>query len=93
VVYVGKGLGFAVPGQAGAVSAWQQGCRPRPWQAWKVKWRHRSGLFAQLTWFINLSAQRATVVWQLSKFQANMWNYFETIVNSAVKVGEAICLL
>lgn len=49
--------------------------------------RHRSGLFAHLTWFINLSAQRIALVWHLSKLQANMWNYFETSGNIAVRLS------
>lgn len=49
--------------------------------------RHRSGLFAHLTWFVNLSAQRITLVWHLSKLQANMWNYFETSGNIAVRLS------
>lgn len=49
--------------------------------------RHRSELFAHLTWFINLSAQRIALAWHLSKLQANMWNYFETSGNTAVRLS------
>lgn len=49
--------------------------------------RHRSGLFAHLTRFVNLPAQRITLVWHLSKLQANMWNYFETSGNIAVRLS------
>lgn len=61
--------------------------KPCSWYTWKVKWRHGSGLFAPLTWRINLSAQRCAVVWPLSKLQANVWNYCETSGNIAVSLS------
>lgn len=81
------------PHRAGALSAWQQEVKPCLRYACKVKWRQRSELLAHLTWFINLSAQRTTVVWQLSKLRANVWNYFETSGNIAVGLSRRSNLL
>lgn len=68
VVCMEEGLGFALEQQVASRDP------TLPLVYLEDEGSHRSGLFAHLTWSVNLSAQRITLVWHLSKLQANMWN-------------------
>lgn len=83
-----QGLGFAPPSRCWGSRSWNLALGLPGKQS-----GDRSGLFACLNCFVSLSAQRSAVVWQLSKLQANMWNYFESSGNTAVSLSRRSGLL